>query len=626
MAPVPHDDTPPPRTPAFAWLSHFSSENKILLGIVGAISIFFLMLATGLYARYQTSLNENYDKFGTLLATVVAAEGADRMQSPVSRELRIRTFVDTILQSSNDLAAIEFQDASGRVLYENHKPLPTADLRSARVYMAKIQDLNASGPSAYLGSAHIKLTGQSIHEISNYTRTILLVVFGCAWLLTLLAVSTNTYILHQHLSRLVQGVKRLSTGDFGYKISESDLWGELRTLAESFNDMSLRLRAYEDQNLDVITFERNKLQAVLMSIADGIIVCNNDDEVMILNNSACRHLSIDSAAMLTGRNIRDYVSVKGEHCLTPLVEEFMELLHAQQGRMSQPLAKQLTLPAITLNVMISPIQDADGAELGFVIITHDITREAEVDRMKTNFISNVSHELRTPVTTIKSYIDTIYTHGKDLDPDTYQEFLETIHLETDRLKKMVNDILDFSRLEESGDRLELELQDITPIINLTVQSFKVLAQQKNLSITTALESNLPRVMINSDTIERVMRNLLSNAVKYTEAGGRIRVRAEMTEKGDAVEITVKDSGIGISPEHIPQIFDRFYRVENEVHTVKGTGLGLHLVKSAIETYHGGEVFVESELGVGSTFGFRLLLTRNEIEAAPDRPRKQRSGA
>lgn len=99
--------------------------------------------------------------------------------------------------------------------------------------------------------------------------------------------------------------------------------------------------------------------------------------------------------------------------------------------------------------------------------------------MKTNFISNVSHELRTPVTTIKSYIDTIYTHGKDLDAETYQEFLETIHLETDRLKKMVNDILDFSRLEESGDRLEMELQDITPIINLTVQSFKVLAQQKN---------------------------------------------------------------------------------------------------------------------------------------------------
>ena len=176
---------------------------------------------------------------------------------------------------------------------------------------------------------------------------------------------------------------------------------------------------------------------------------------------------------------------------------------------------------------------------------------------------------------------------------------------------MVNDILDFSKLEEAGDMLEMEYQDLTPIINLTVQSFKVIAQQKSLNITTAIESNLPKVKINSDTIERVMRNLLSNAIKYTEDSGRIRVRAEFNPDMDAIDVSVQDSGIGISQEHLDKIFDRFFRVENEVHTVKGTGLGLHLVKTAIETHHHGEVFVSSEPGVGSTFGFRLFLSEKE---------------
>jgi two-component system, OmpR family, sensor histidine kinase NblS len=265
------------------------------------------------------------------------------------------------------------------------------------------------------------------------------------------------------------------------------------------------------------------------------------------------------------------------------------------------------MPGMTLKVIISPIHDTEGENLGFVMIMHDVTKEMEVDKLKTNFISNVSHELRTPVTTIKSYVDTIYNHGDELDEETYTEFIETINVETDRLKKLVNDILDFSRLEEGGYKLEMEYQDISPVINLTVQSVKVLAQQKNINLSTAIESQLPKVYINSDSIERVLRNLLSNAIKYTQEGGRIKVRAELSGAGDALEISVQDTGIGIPEEHLPFIFDRFYRVENKVHTVKGTGLGLHLVKITVEEHHRGEVFVKSEVGQGSTFGFRLPL-------------------
>ncbi len=595
--------------------SMFSSENKTLMGLIVAISLFFMIIAYFLYSQYQASLDENYDKFGTMVASVVSAGGAERLESEFSPELKLKHFVDKMLEHNNDLSAIEFHDAEGNVIYENHKLTDGPVETNPRVYSSKLI-INDTGDQKYLGSVHVKLSGETIQDISNSTRNILLIVFICAWVLTLISVSANTYILHKHLKRLVQGVKRLSTGDFGYRIPEEDLWGELKTLAESFNDMSLRLRAYEDQNLDTITFERNKMEAVLLSIADGTIVCNNDGEVSMINNSACKHLAIDSSDLMIGRNIREYVTTEGNKCFETVINEFEELMQEHDGVLPAVFTKQLDLPGITLALLISNIQDAEGSDLGFVLTTHDITREAEVDKLKTNFISNVSHELRTPVTTIKSYVDTIYNHSDELDEETYKEFIETIHVETDRLKKMVNDILDFSRLEEAGDTFEMDYEDLTPLINLTVQSFKVIAQQKQLSITTAIESNLPKAYINSDTIERVMRNLLSNAIKYTEDGGRIRVRAEVNQAGDAIEVFVQDSGIGIAEEHLDKIFDRFFRVENEVHTVKGTGLGLHLVRTAIETHHHGEVFVESEIGVGTTFGFRLFL--NAPDEVPEK--------
>ena len=381
----------------------------------------------------------------------------------------------------------------------------------------------------------------------------------------------------------------------------------MKTLAESFNDMSMRLRAYEEQNLETITFERNKLKAILLSIADGVVVCDMQAKVAIINDSACEMLGYKASQWAIGASLKEYITEEGARCFEPIIEDFETVYRENPDQVPQLFTHKLEMPDTTLKVMLSPIQDAEGDMLGFVLIMHDVTKETEVDKMKTSFISNVSHELRTPVTTIKSYVDTIYNHGKDLDPETYEEFIETINVETDRLKKLVNDILDFSRLEEGAVVLERELADMTPVINLTVQSVKVLADQKKINLSTAIESNLPKLYINSDSIERVLRNLLSNAIKYTDDNGRIKVRAELTELGDALEVSVQDSGIGIPEEHLPHIFDRFYRVENKVHTVKGTGLGLHLVKVAIEKHHGGEVFVKSEVGVGSTFGFRIPL-------------------
>lgn len=593
--------------------SIFSSENKILFLAVVTISVAFLATAFTLSTRYQSTLDENYKRFGELTASMVAVGGSERLESALSPSLRIQSFADNMLNVNDDVAAIEFYNNNGQTIYETHKKAVEAANPNLIDFTAPLKITNEKGETENVGEVHVKLTGKSMRDMAASTRSTVLMVFFSAWLITVLAVALNTYILTKHLRTLVAGVRRLSIGDFGFRISESDLWGDLKHLAESFNDMSMRLRAYEDQNLETITVERNKLEGILLSISDGVIVCDYGGEVILLNNAACTMLGVKSSKLLIGTNIRDYLTVEGETCFAPAVDAFEALSTQHHHILPETFSRQVIMPDITLKVTISPIQDTEGGNLGFVMIMHDVTREAAVDKLKTSFISNVSHELRTPVTTIKSYVDTIFNHGEELDKETYHEFIETIHVETDRLKKLVNDILDFSRLEEGGVKLDKEWQDITPIVNLTVQSIKVLAQQKNIHVSTAIESNLPQIFMNSDSIERVLLNLLSNAIKYTPEGGRIKVRAELAERENAVEVTVTDTGIGIPDEHLPHIFDRFYRVENEVHTIKGTGLGLHLVKVAIENHHHGQVFVKSQVGVGSTFGFRLLLQPVEDE-------------
>ena len=241
--------------------------------------------------------------------------------------------------------------------------------------------------------------------------------------------------------------------------------------------------------------------------------------------------------------------------------------------------------------------------VGYIIVLIDVTKETEMDLMKSQFISNVSHELRTPVTVLRSYIDTLYTMGNEFDYETQKEFIGTINNEIIRLQNMVNDILDFSRLD-SDAKLDKSYNDITQLIENCVNQISILAEEKHLTIEVSKEDNLPEILFNYDSIERALRNLLSNAIKYSPEGKKILVRAYKGSENDIV-VTVTDEGCGIAPEHQKKIFDRFYRVENNTHTIKGTGLGLHLVKTSIEKHHGGKVFVTSSVGAGSTFGFTL---------------------
>ena len=313
---------------------------------------------------------------------------------------------------------------------------------------------------------------------------------------------------------------------------------------------------------------------------------------------------------IIGTQIQQFCDSSGEFCFSEKIALFKDTPLEDD---TNPLPFNIEIDKRIIKCLISPMFTRSNSYVGYIIVLIDVTKDVEMDQLRSHFISNVSHELRTPVTVLRSYIDTLYNFGNDFDFNTQREFIGVMNQEIIRLNRMVNDILDFSRYEAQNVRLEKSKQNIMEIIEDCVNQVQVLAKEHDLTISIMKEPDLPEILLNVDSISRAMMNIVSNAIKYSPDGKRIKIRAERSRDGEFVEVSVEDQGAGISEADQKKVFDRFYRCENATHSVKGTGLGLHLVKVTIEKHHSGQVFVQSKEGEGSTFGFRLPINPPQEE-------------
>jgi len=247
-------------------------------------------------------------------------------------------------------------------------------------------------------------------------------------------------------------------------------------------------------------------------------------------------------------------------------------------------------------------------------VLHDITREKEISQMKNDFVSRVSHELKTPLASITAYSEML-CDGEGDDEETRSQFYSVIQGQAKRLNRLIEDILNISRIESGLIKVEKTPVSLTILIEEQLQMIRSYAEEKNIEIVAQRAIVFDQVNVDKDMLSQVIVNLLSNAVKYTPSGGRISVETEVDEAAGTVQLSVTDTGIGIPEDEVEHVFEKFYRVKANKGQAKGTGLGLNLVKQIVEKVHDGRVFVRSEPGKGSTFGFELPLARAKVAQA-----------
>ncbi|RMF37067.1 MAG: PAS domain S-box protein, partial [Chloroflexi bacterium] len=257
---------------------------------------------------------------------------------------------------------------------------------------------------------------------------------------------------------------------------------------------------------------------------------------------------------------------------------------------------------IPVEVRLAPLY-RDGQGIGVQVIARDIRERKQLEQMREDFIASVSHDLRTPLASITGFTEVLLSEAPGPLTEVQQEFLDIIAQSGERLLKLVNQILDVSKLDSGRFELHPAPVELRPMVESLVDQVRPLATKKQIALEVELAPDLPTITADPDRLERVLTNLLSNAVKFTPEGGSVRVR--LTRNGESVRCEVSDTGIGIPPEDLPHLFERFRRASNvQKRRIKGTGLGLYISKAIVEA-HGGEIGVESRLGEGTTFWFTL---------------------
>jgi two-component system, OmpR family, phosphate regulon sensor histidine kinase PhoR len=464
---------------------------------------------------------------------------------------------------------------------------------------AAVTPSGIAGPST--GSAEGTAAGRlgfvrlaiPLHDIALTTRHVQRTVAIVSFLVGLIAIPFLFWLARRYsgpIDAMRQMATRVAVGDFAARAPER-IGGELGELADALNQMSTQLQT----RLRELTAEKVELNATLANMIEGVLVVDAACKIRLANDALRRQFNLPESAL--GKTVTEaFRSV-------PLQDLVSQALGSEQVS-----ARELSFfgpEERVFDVNATCLRGRDGSPTGVVVVFHDITRIKQLENIRKEFVANVSHELRTPLSIIKGYVETLLDEQPPDEP-TAKQFLQTIEKHSRRLEALIGDLLSISELESQQARLNLAAVSLRTETDAVLEELKQRAREKNMTMVSEIPENCPAVRADAQRLHQVLFNLLDNAIKYTQAGGRAVVSAK--EKDGEVEICVADNGPGIAAEHLPRIFERFYRVDKaRSREVGGTGLGLSIVKHIIQA-HGGRVWVESHPGKGSSFYFTLPRT------------------
>ncbi|MCX7876326.1 MAG: response regulator [Melioribacteraceae bacterium] len=362
-----------------------------------------------------------------------------------------------------------------------------------------------------------------------------------------------------------------------------------------------RLKKEREERLLEIANEKSRLNTILKTINDGVLVINLDGQLTYFNYAALRYL-----------NILDFKI--GDKVIQKLPNEIIELydkIISSEKFLIKTYTKQIEiLPnnELVIEAAVTPIANPDGSLAGIVIILSNITQFKKIELIKSQFVSMVAHELKTPIAAVQGFINIILDESLNISDEQKKEYLQRSSVRLKSLTDLVNDLLDISRMELKTKQREIENVNISDVINSTIQFLELEIKKKNITIDKNIQENLPSIKADINEITRVFTNLLSNAIKYNKDDGSIYITSH--QENNFLIIKVRDTGIGMKPEEKEKLFNEFYRAKNEkTRNISGTGLGLSIVKKIVESYYG-KIEVDSVFGYGTTFTIHLPINQN----------------
>ncbi|MGI6486443.1 MAG: cell wall metabolism sensor histidine kinase WalK [Thermoanaerobacterales bacterium] len=504
----------------------------------------------GLDIRYTVILDET--------ASVLSSTDATRYPKG-EKFLTPEVVQATFGTSSMDIR--EDTETNTRFMYKAH-PVKTGDKVTGIIYLVS-----------------------SMENIYNTLGDIKTIIFA-ATLMALVITGLLGYALSKTITGPIQEVTNkaalMARGDFEHKITVKSN-DEIGKLTEMFNFLTTRLKT----TMEEISDEKEKIEAILVNMADGVVALNHKGEVIHINPAARKMLSLDAEINDDdfAEKIKSLFNIHLEDLLEMDVKTSEKLVDIDGS-----IIKSINAPLLR-----------NGKVVGMIFVLEDITKQRRLDDMRKEFVANVSHELRTPLTTIKSYTETLLDDALG-QPDLARNFLTVVNNEADRMARLVNDLLELSRIDNRETSWDKKPQIASDLIKDVVSKMAI-----NIEKDKVLEVDIPEsdtmVFVDRDKMEQVIQNVLSNANKFTLKGGKISVKIE--ESDECVIMRFSDTGIGIPEKDIPRIFERFYRVDKtRSRQLGGTGLGLSIAKEIVE-FHGGKIWIESKYGYGTQVNIML---------------------
>ena len=511
-----------------------------------------------------------------LRVTVIAPDGAVVGESDKP--------ADQLEGIANHLMRPEVQQAirSGIGHATRHSATIDVDL----LYVAVAVQRAESNP-ALLGIVRVALP---LHEIAQTTarvrRTVAMATFAIG-LGSIPFLFWAARRITKPIEQMSEFARRISLG----KVSESlevKARGELGELATALNEMSAQLQA----RLAELNAEKAELGAILSSMTEGVLVVDAVGKIRLVNEALRRQFQVSDEAV--GRTVL-------EAFRNMALQEFL----GEAGGRTSVYAREISFlcpDERIFEVAAASLRKQDGSRAGTVVVFHDITRIKHLENLRKEFVANVSHELRTPLSIIKGYVETLLDEQSP-DADMARQFLQTIQKNSRRLEALIDDLLTISALESQQTKLMLAPVSLLSIAQGATEELTKQAQAKSISVEVEIPPGCSAIRGDAQRLHQVFSNLLDNAIKYTQSGGHVRITAKQVD--GETEVCVADNGPGIAPEHLPRVFERFYRADKaRSRELGGTGLGLSIVKHIVQA-HGGRVWAESEIEKGSRFFFTL---------------------